>query len=75
MANDALKKYTSSIEDYKSTLKYAPEMAIAYYSLGVDYDAIGDYNSAKENYKKFVELNIEDNEYKKYAQSRINEIE
>jgi len=49
-------------------------MYIAYYSLGVDYDTIGDYKSAKENYSKYVQHNFEDNDYRKYAQSRINEI-
>jgi len=49
-------------------------MAIAYYSLGVDYDAVKDYANAKENYKKYVEKSVEDDEYKKYAQSRISEI-
>lgn len=74
MSFDALENYQKAIEDYKSTLKYAPEMYIAYYSLGVDYDAISKYQSAKENYQKFVDNTEEDNDYKKYAQARINEI-
>ena len=49
-------------------------MAIAYYSIGVDYDALENYSAAKENYKKFVDLTKEDNDYKAYAQTRINEI-
>ena len=74
LAYDALNNYQKAISDYKSTLKYAPDMIIAYYSLGVDYDAINNYQAAKENYKKYVELCDEDNEYKKYAQTRITEI-
>ena len=74
MAYDSLNEYQKAIDDYKQTLKYAPEMYIAYYSLGVDYDTIGDYKSAKENYTKYVQHNFEDNDYRKYAQSRINEI-
>lgn len=74
MSFDALKDYAKAISDYKSTLKYAPEMYISYYSLGVDYDALGDYQLAKENYKKYVQNTFEDNDYKKYAQSRIGEI-
>ncbi len=74
MTFDALNDYEKAIADYKSTLKYAPEMYIAYYSLGVDYDALGDYKSAKENYNKYVQNSIEDNDYRKYAQSRISEI-
>lgn len=74
MAYDALSDFNKAISDYKSVLKYAPEMAIAYYSLGVDYDSIKNYQAAKENYKKYVQATLEDNDYKKYAQSRINEI-
>lgn len=74
MAYDALSDFNKAISDYKSVLKYAPEMAIAYYSLGVDYDSIKNYQAAKENYKKYVQATLEDNDYKKYAQNRINEI-
>lgn len=73
-AYDALKEYQKAINDYKSVLKNAPEMVIAYYLTGVDYDALGNYPAAKENYKKFVELTTDEDDYKKYAQSRINEI-
>ena len=76
----AIKKGTISgikeaIADYKSTLKYAPEMTIAYYSLGVDYDALNNYQSAKENYQKYIDLTDEDNDFKNYAQTRIKEIQ
>lgn len=74
MCYDALNDYQKAINDYKMTLKYAPDMYIAYYSLGVDYDSVSNYPEAKNNYKKYVELSVEDNDYKKYAQSRIDEI-
>lgn len=74
MSFDALKSYKEAISDYKSTLKYAPEMVIAYYSLGVDYDYLSNYKAAKENYQKYVDLSESDDDYKKYAQTRINEI-
>lgn len=74
MSFDALNNYDKAIADYNQTIKYAPEMIIAYYSLGVDYDLTNNYQKAKENYQKYVELSFEDNEYKKYAQTRIKEI-
>lgn len=74
MAYDALKNYNKAVSDYKMTLKYAPDMVIAYYSLGVDYDALNDFKSAKDNYTKYVKSTQDDNDYKKYAQSRIDEI-
>lgn len=74
LSYDALKNYEKAIADYKLTLKYNPEMTIIYYSLGVDYDALSNYELAKDNYKKYVELAKEDDDYKKYAQARIDEI-
>ena len=74
MTHDALNNYEKAISDYKSVLKYAPDMTIAYYSLGVDYDALNNYPQAKINYQKYVDATMEDNDYKTYAKSRINEI-
>ena len=71
---DAVNNPKKAIEDYKSALKYSPDMSIAYYSIAVDYDTLENYQSAKQNYQKYVELTKEDNDYKKYAQSRIDEI-
>ena len=72
---DALKDYEKAVTDYSSTIKYAPEMEIAYYSLAVDYDNLGKYKQAKETYKKYVEMSMEDSDYKEYALQRIDEIE
>ncbi len=74
MAYDAVNNYKAAIADYKSTLKYAPDMVIAYYSIAVDYDALENYQAAKENYKKYLETVSEDNDYTRYAKSRIDEI-
>ena len=74
MCYDAMENYQKAITDYKAVLKYAPDMIIAYYSLGVDYDALGKYSDAKSNYKIYVEKSTTDDDYKKYAQSRIDEI-
>lgn len=75
MAFDGLNDYKKAIADYQQTLKYAPDMIIAYYSMGVDYDALNDFTSAKQNYKMYVEKSVNDDEYRRYAQSRINEIQ
>ena len=50
-------------------------MIITYYSMGVDYDALNDFTAAKENYKIYVERSVTDDDYRRYAQSRINEIQ
>ena len=74
MAYDAVNNYEKAISDYKTTLKYAPDMSIAYYSLGVDYEAINNYSLAKLNFQKYIDLTIEENDYKTYAKSRVQEI-
>ena len=75
MAFDGLNDYQKAISDYQQTLRYAPDMIIAYYSMGVDYDALNDFTAAKENYKMYVEKSVDDDAYRRYAQSRINEIQ
>lgn len=74
MAYDAINNPEKAISDYKTTLKYAPDMTIAYYSLGVDYEALNNYPQAKANYQKYIDLTIEDNDFKTYAKSRVQEI-
>ena len=75
MAFDGLNDYQKAISDYQQTLKYAPDMIIAYYSMGVDYDALNNFTAAKENYKIYVEKSVTDDDYRRYAQSRIDEIQ
>ncbi len=74
LSYDAVNNYQKAIDDYNSAIKYAPEMTIVYYSLGVDYDALQNYKSAKEAYKKYIDKTMEDNDYKQYAISRVEEI-
>lgn len=75
LSYEGLSNYQNAIADYKNTLKYAPDMLISYYMLGVAYDSLNNYQAAKENYKKYVELSTEDNDYRQYAQKRIQEIQ
>ena len=74
MAYDAINNYEKAIKDYKTTLEYAPDMTIAYYSLGVDYEAMSNYPQAKINFQKYIDLTMEENDYKTYAKSRVQEI-
>ena len=74
MTYDAINNHEKAISDYKTTLKCAPDMTIAYYSLGVDYETLNNYPQAKANYQKYIDLTIEDNDYKTYAKSRVQEI-
>lgn len=69
---DAINDSRKAIDDYINVTKFMPNMDIAYYSLGVDYDTIEDYKAAKEAYKKFIELSgTKETEYTKYAKKRL----
>ena len=53
---------------------YSSELTIAYYLVALDYDTLKQYKNALTNYKKYVSLTTEQNEYKKYSQTRIKEL-
>ena len=74
LSYDAVNNPKKAIEDYKAVIKYSPETTIAYYSIAVDYDTLENYQAAKTNYQKYVEATKEDNDFTKYAKSRIDEI-
>lgn len=71
---DVNKKYLLAIGEYQKAIKYNTELSIIYYLIALDYDNLAQYKSALTNYKKYVSLTKEDNEYKKYSQSRVLEL-
>ncbi|NLF83159.1 MAG: tetratricopeptide repeat protein [Candidatus Gastranaerophilales bacterium] len=72
---DALGKYQLAIADYKSAVKYNPDMELAYYAMAVDYDTIKNYVEAKKWYQKFIkEANNQNDEYVQYAKKRLTQI-
>ena len=72
---DEEKKYALAIVDYKKAIIYNPELSIIYYLIALDYDNLSQFKIALTNYKKYVTLTAENNEYKKYSQSRIKELQ
>lgn len=74
MIHDSEKRYQIAIAEYQKAISYNKDLNIVYYLLGIDYDTLAQYKSALVNYKKYVAATTEDNEYKKYAQSRIKEL-
>lgn len=71
---DSQKKYTLALVDYKKAIQYNSELTIIYYLMALDYDCLAQYKNALTYYKKYVSVNTEDNEYRKYSQSRIKEL-
>ena len=73
MVYDAVGQYQQAINDYENVVAQNPSIPLVYYSLGVDYDSLKIFTKAVENYKKFIELSKEENEYTNYARERIKQ--
>lgn len=71
---DELKKTAQAINDYLSVLKYSQDFPIVNYMLAVDYDSLSNYKSAYKYYKEFIQKYTTDDEYLKYAKSRMEEL-
>lgn len=74
MIYDAQKKYNEAISDYKKAISYNPDLAIVNYLIGVDYDMMEKYKDAISYYKAFTATYSEDDDFKKYADTRIGEL-
>ena len=51
-----------------------PELTIVNYLIGIDYDSLEQYKNALNYYQTFISQYQEDDDYKKYAQTRISEL-
>ncbi len=74
MIYDTQKKYTLAITDYKKAISVNPDLAIVNYLIGVDYDMLEQYKNATSYYKAFTATYAEDDDYLKYAKTRISEL-
>ena len=71
---DEQKQPKLAISDFLNVLKYSNEFPIANYMLAVDYDSLSNYKEAYKYYQKFVTVYTTDDEYLKYAKSRMTEL-
>ena len=71
---DEQKQQKLAINDYVNCLKNTDELPIVNYMLAVDYDGIDNYKEAFKYYKLFTEKYKTDDEYLKYAKSRMEEL-
>ncbi len=74
MIYDTQKKYAQAISDYKKALASNPELTIINYLIGVDYDMLEQYKNAVSYYKTFSNSYKENDDYLKYAQTRLGEL-
>ena len=74
MIYDTKKQYQNAINDYKKALENNSELGIINYLIAVDYDSLSQYKNAYNYYKTFVNSYAEDDDYKKYSQTRLEEL-
>jgi len=74
MIKDAKKMYAEAIPDYQKAYDNNKDLTISKYSMAVDYDNLKKYKEAYNEFKNFVALTPQDNEYTKYAKGRINDL-
>ena len=74
MVYDTQKNYNGAINDYKKAISYNPDLMIVNYLIGVDYDMLEKYKDAMSYYKAFIATYSEDDDFLKYANTRINEL-
>lgn len=74
MIYDGKSQRNLAINDYKKAIRFNPQQYMANYLIAVDYDTLGQYKEAHSFYKKFVSQYTTDDEYFKYAKSRIQEL-
>lgn len=68
---DAQEKPLQAIPEYKKAVQYNPELVISDYLIATAYDSLGQYANAYTFYKKFVNTQKTNDDYKKYAQTRL----
>lgn len=74
MIYDTQKKYTEAISDYKKSISLNPDLDIVNYLIGVDYDMLEKYKDAMSYYKAFIATYSQDDDFSKYANTRISEL-
>lgn len=70
----ATKKYEDSAKAFELAIKYNPDYALSYYSIGLAYDKLKDFNKSLAAYQQFVNMESDDNKYTQYAKTRISTI-
>ena len=74
MIYDAQKRYSAAISEYKKSLTISNAIPEIYYALAVDFEYLNQPQDALLNYKKYLEVATEENEYTRYSQSRVQEL-
>lgn len=74
MIYDTKEKRNEAISDLKKAYSLNKDFTICNYLIAADYDALGKYKDAYSYYTAYVNSQVEDDEYKQYAQARAEEL-
>ncbi|MCR5261990.1 MAG: tetratricopeptide repeat protein [Candidatus Gastranaerophilales bacterium] len=70
----ATQKYEDATKHFLTSIKINPDYALSYYSIGLAYDKLKEFNKSIAAYQQFLQMETDDNRYTQYAQTRINTI-
>lgn len=74
MIYDAKEKRLDAIKDLKQAYELNKDFAICNYLIASDYDALEKYKEAYEYYMAYANSDVQEDEYKKYAKDRAEEL-
>ena len=74
MIYDTQQKYSDAITDYKKAIALNPDLLVVNYLIGIDFDMQEKYKDAMSYYKAFIATYSEDDDFLKYAKTRIDEL-
>ena len=74
MIYDTKEKRVEAIADLKKAYSLNKEFLICNYLIASDYDSLGKYKEAYEYYVAYANSDAQDDEYKKYAKDRAEEL-
>ena len=74
MIYDTKEKRLEAIADLKKAYSLNKEFSICNYLIASDYDTLGKYKEAYEYYVAYANSDVQDDEYKKYAKDRAEEL-
>ncbi len=71
----ATEKYEDSTRNFMMAIKNNPNYALSYYSLGLAYDKLKEFNRSQLAYEQFLKMELDENKYTQYAKTRVATIQ
>lgn len=71
----ATEKYEDSTRNFMLAIKNNPNYALSYYSLGLAYDKLKEFNRSQLAYEQFLKMELDENKYTQYAKTRVATIQ